>query len=299
VNSNVQSSRLLTHSKFVSIDLTDDDLSPLSFAMLNVLQSLTNDSILIVKNCSEIDLNQIKDKTIFIFTTSRISSLVKKEIRQQPQKLFILGQDQNSNNEENYFHNSEDFIFELADELYRCYMWEVNNDRRSGNTLASTYKNELANQIHKQLKEIHRTSSTNNQSIISTETIIIWLKFNNKNDQIITNTRILFENIVSSFIIFDDCEECFGHLCTDEFNHSVFLIIDDNYKDINLATLQALENIKQIYRYDQSGIRLRLTYDLISHYNQLGDQCQDKKDFHNAKKLFLKARDLCQMINKL
>jgi hypothetical protein len=260
--------------------------------MLKVLQSLTNDSILIVKNCSEINLNQMKDKKLFIFTNSRISSSVKKELQQQPRKLFILGDDQISNEEEKHFNNAEDFIFELADEFYRCYISEMKDD---------IDPSKLTNPIHKQLKEVYRKFSRNNQRSISTETTIIWLKFNNKDDQMITNTQKLFKNIVSSFLIIDDCQECYGHLCTDEFNHSVFLIIDDNYQEKCLATLQTLENIKKMYRYDsikekKNGVRLKLTYDLITHYNQLANQCQNNHYLDIAKDMFLKARNLCDLL---
>lgn len=145
------------------------------------------------------------------------------------------------------------------------------------------------NPIHKQLKEIYRTFSRNNQTSISIKTTIIWFKFNDNNDKIITNTQKLFENLVSSFLIFDDCEECYSHICMDGFNHSVFLIIDDNYQERSIATLQTLNNIKQFYRSNQSGVRFKLTYDLVSHYNQLGNQCEDNKDFENAKKKLFKS----------
>jgi hypothetical protein len=264
--------------------------------MLNVLQSLINDSILTLNNYSDINFDQMKNKTIFIFTNSKIYSSIKKET-QQPTKFFILEEDKNLNDQLGHFNKSEDLIFQLADQLYQCYIWEVDDDQRSGRNSQAIQKKEFANQIHKQLKEVYK----NNPSTISIKTTIIWLKFNDNNDQIIRNTKSLFENIVSSFLIFDDREECFSHICTDEFNHSVFIIIDDNYKDMSIATLPNLNNVKKIYRYDsiketKNGIRLQLTYDLISHYNQLANQCQNNRDSDNAKDMFLKARDLCELI---
>jgi hypothetical protein len=279
--------------------------------MLNVLQSLTKDSILIVNNYSEINFSQMEDKSIFIFTNSKIYSSMKKEIHQKAISVSILDEDGNSTDQLGHYNDSKDFIFQLSDELLECYTREVKDHLRSDEICQATQKKELVNRIPKELKKVHRTFSQNDQTSICTETTIIWLKFNNNNDQIIIETENSFKNIVSSFMIFDDCEECFGHLCTDGLNHSVFLIIDNNYQEKSLATLQTLNNIKKMFRYnqlpstkeikndDQNNVCVRLTFDLIGHYNQLAKQCEENKDSDNAKKMFSKARLLCELLPKL
>ncbi len=157
-----------------------------------------------------------------------------------------------------HFNNSEELIFQLYDEIFKCYTLEINNHKKSGKHSQAAQKEELINQIDKQIKNVHRTFSQNNPSTISTKTTIIWLKFNNVNDEMIIKTKNLFENIVSSFLIFDDPQECYSDvLCTD----SVFLIIDDNYKEMSIATFQTLDNIKQIYRYNQSETKNEILFD--------------------------------------
>jgi hypothetical protein len=116
----------------------------------------------------------------------------------------------------------------------------------------------------------------------------------------IIKTKNLFENIVSSFLIFDDPQECYSDvLCTD----SVFLIIDDNYKEMSIATFQTLDNIKQIYRYNQSEtkneILVRLIYDLIYHYNKLANECENNNDLDNAKDIRSKVCELLELIVRL
>jgi hypothetical protein len=272
--------------------------------MLKALCWLTKDSILMRDNYSEIDFDTMINKTIVIFTSSQIISSMKKQ-HSQLTHYFIFEDNKNEVAQPGRFNNSEDLIFQLADELYRYYKWEANEDSRAGDNHAEKEKEEVANRIHKELKKVHQTFSENPKPPISTITTIVWLKSVHDNDNDTTIIQNRFKNIISSFLIFFDEQECFSYFLTTDYDNFVFLIIDNDYKDISIAGLQQLDKIKQIYRYDQTSsdgngenLSLRLIYDLIYHYNQLGNQFEDRKDSNNAKDMFLKARDLCQLIIK-
>jgi len=272
--------------------------------MLDALRSLTNDSILIHNNYSEIDFDTMINKIIVIFTHSQLMSSMKK-IHSQLTHYFILEDNNNEVDQPRRFNNSEDLIFQLADELYRYYKWEANEDFRSADNDKQKEKEEVANTIHKQLKKVHQIFSENPRPPISTITTLVWLKSHQDNDNDIKKIQNLFKNIVSSFPVFVYEQECYVDVCTTQYDNSVFLIIDNDYQDISVVGFQQLENVKKIYRYDQTSsdgngetLSLKLIYDLIYHYNQLGNEFQDRNDSNNAKDMFLKARDLCELINK-
>jgi hypothetical protein len=231
-------------------------------------------------------------------------------MKQKPRQLtqyFLLEETDNEINQPGRFNNSEDIIFQLADELYRCYKWESNEDSRSGNTDTAQQKEELANQIHSNLKKIHQIFSKNDNESISIITTIVWLKSENTNENNIQQIQNLFENIIPSFSIFNNEHECHNHMVINEYNHSVFLIIDNDYKDISVIGFKQINNVKQIHRYKQlsstkdtiNQFSIKLIHDLIDHYNQLGNQFEDRNDTNNAKDMFLKARHLCQILVKL
>jgi hypothetical protein len=295
----------LRRSQFILIDLSTR-LTPLASAMLDKISFLTNHSILIHHNYSEIDFNTMINKTIVLFTTSQVISSLKKT-HSQLTHYFILKDEKNEVSQRGQFNDSEDLIFQLADELYRYYKWEANEDLRSGDNDAEKEKEEIANRIHKELKKVHQTFSENLKSPISTTTTttIVWLRSLQDNDDDIQKIQNLFEKIIPTFSIFFDSEECFNEVVTILYDYSVFLIIDNDYQDISVVGFQQLQNIKQIYRYDQTSadgnrdsLSSKLIYDLIYHYNQLANEFQDRKDSNNAKDMFLKARDLCDLLTK-
>ncbi|CAF1264502.1 unnamed protein product [Adineta steineri] len=200
-------------------------------------------------------------------------------------------------------------MFQLADELYHYYKLEAIGDIKLGDISLAKEKEEQANQIHKELKEVHQRffrTDTNDKSDIYTITKLIWLQSTyNTNDDMI-KIQNLFENILPSCLIFSDEEECYCHICTTEIDTIIFLIIDTIYKDSSVVGFQQLNNVKKIYFYDQSlprknfdNIYFQLIHDLISHYNKLGNECNAKKDAEKAKDMFIKAQKLCELLIEL
>jgi hypothetical protein len=270
--------------------------------MLNSLCSLTNNSILICDNISDIDFDALINKTILIFASSQIISSITKNLKPLT-KIFILEEDKTKTNERGRFTNSEDLIFQLSDELCDYYKWEATDDSRSGDSSLAKKKEEIANRIHPELKKVQGRFSENedDDKLTTCATALVWLTTMYDNDESITKIQNLFGNIVSSFSIFQDEQECYNYMCTIECDHFAFLIIDDDYQDV--SGFQQFHNIKEIYRYVQSwanrekiAFRLELIHDLISHYNKLAIECNERRYSKNAKDMFLKASYLSKAL---
>jgi hypothetical protein len=277
--------------------------------MLNTLHSLTNGSILIFDNTSDIDFDALSDKTVLLFTSSQAISSMKKKLKQGTQ-LFLLEDDKNEVDHRERFASSEDLIWQLADELYRYYKQEASDDFISGHTLLSKKKEELADQIHNELTHVHKkllNSDTTKKQSIRSKTTLIWLQSNLPDDIIVENVQKLSE-IVSFYLPFTDEKSCYYHVCQNQFDNSVFLIIDTHYKDSVLIRFQKLPNVKHVYRYGQSlsnnmmsitncgDLCFQLTHDLITHYNNVGTECDVRKDPETANDMFLKASELCKLL---
>ena len=287
----------LTHSVFFLIGL------PISFfgysnEMIKVLQSLTKNSIIILDHPSEMDFNSLQHKTIFIFTTNEIHSFMNKRLS-QVNSFFLLGEGQSDKIK--YFDHLKDLLFELSDQLYRCYRWEMEKDLESGEKSLSNQKNELANQIHYQLKKLYRIKGDlflEKKSTISKSTTLIWLKSNNEYHESIGNQ---LETLFTSFRLFSNLNDCYSHILTIENESAVYLIIDDEYKEKDVIGFFQLKHVKQIYRFvpnskNEKKLLLKILHDLIDHYNQLSNQFEEEKDLNSSEEMLNKRRLLCEIL---
>ena len=282
--------------------------------MLNALNSLTNGSILVFDNSTNFSFDNLSNKKIILFSSSQfISSITNKP--EQLVKSFILDEHTDKVQQEERFDNSEDLIFQLADELYRCYKHEASDDSKSGDANLAKEKEEIANRIHSELKKAHQRFSTNvsdhDKSPISTKTALVWLEYESNNEDVGANMQKRFGDILSSISTFKDQEECFCHVCTNEHDNTVFLIIDGDYKDSAVVGLSNLRNVKKIYSCNRTSstnktsvnnhndLYFQLTHDLIAHYNKLGSDFNARKEAEKAKEMFLKAHQLCKIILEL
>ncbi|CAF4278847.1 unnamed protein product [Rotaria sp. Silwood2] len=243
---------------------------------------------------------------------SNILSLTKsEELDRISAKWLAHQEDENKVGQRERFANSEDLIFQLADELYRCYKNEANDASRLGDNSLAKEKEELANQIHSELKKVHQAffaSNADNEPPTCTTTTLVWLKPKPHNDNAMVKVQNHFKDILPLLSAFDDERECYDHVSTSVNNNFIFLIINTHLKDSSVAGFRQLRNVKQIYRYDQLSstedrindnqdkLCSQLTYDLIAHYNKLGINYDDRRDPKNAKDMFLKAQKLCHLI---
>ena len=268
--------------------------------MIEILRSLTHHSIVVLKTPAEIDRNSIENKTIFLFTTNEIYSSMNKRIF-PISSCYLLGEDQSDTNR--HFNNLKDLIFELSDELSHCYLWEMEKDLESGNKLQSDEKKEIAKQIPYQLKKLYRTQPNlfleNRPTNFSTKTTLIWLKHNNQNNQSIQFIRDKLKSIVTSFEIFSNLGDWHLHMLTNEIESSVFLIIDDQYQENDVAAVQQFNNIKHCYRFiskNSETFFLEILHRLIEHFNQLSNHFNERNDSNSSKEMLKKTRQLCETI---
>jgi hypothetical protein len=299
----------LTDVQFVVVDLSTR-LSKLASAMLNALHQLTNGTILIADNGSEIDFQQLPDKTIFLFTSSQFIVSMKTKFKQNS-LMFILESDPNKVDQRERFATGEDLICQLADEMYRCYTKEASKYFGLNDPKMAKEKENLAKQIHNELRKAHQkivTLDNNIQSLVCTRTELVWLKSKSQDDVKVDQLQHDLSEIVSYPQSFDNEYDCQNYICNDRNVFVVFLIIDTHYNQSIITNFEHLNNVKRLYRYGKSpledktiitnpdDLRCRLTYDLIAHYSDLGAQCRAKNNAEQARDMFLKAKKLCDLL---
>ena len=76
-------------------------------------------------------------------------------------ELFILEEDKTKVDHRERFANTEDLIFQLADELCHYYKSEATDDVGSNNPSLAKEKERIANRIHSELQAVHRNLSKN------------------------------------------------------------------------------------------------------------------------------------------
>ena len=119
--------------------------------MLRALISITNNSITIFDNSSVVELNKLSKKTNFVFASRQFADTLK-NIPKRIKAIFTLEDDENKADHYTRFATGEHFIFQLADELYRCYKDEAIECFASSDRKAAKIKEDISNRIHEELK---------------------------------------------------------------------------------------------------------------------------------------------------
>lgn len=272
--------------------------------MLKCLCSLAEKSIIILDNTSSIDFNTLFNKSTLLFLSSEFAAKMGNK-SEQIEAIFILEDDKNKVDHRERFATGEDLIFQLADELCRCYKTEANDYLISDDKSMAEIKEKQANRIHPELKTIHQnyfTDKNTYQQSIDTSTTLIWIKSKFQNDIEINTIQNHFSKVISSFQDFDNQTDCQNYLLEDKTSGAVFLIINSDYEDSIVANFQQLSNVKFVYRLNESVItnydylRFQLAYDLMGYYKKLGTDCKVNNNEKTAKDMFMKAYVLCNIL---
>jgi hypothetical protein len=249
----------------------------------------------------------MSNKTIVLFTTSEVISSMKNK-PEQLTKLRLLEKDEKMIDQKERFGSSEDLIFQLVDDSCRYYTSEAKDDLTFGNTSLAKEKEELVNQIHNEMEKVHKTFSTNNmttQPLVCTSNTLICLKSKLNDDLNMENLQKPLKKFISSYLTFDDEKNCYDHVCRNEVQNCVFLIIHTDYDGSVVTHFEKLPNVKNVYRYGQSSFKnkisitndddlyFKLIHGLIAHYNKLGAAFNARKDSDNAANMYSNARELC------
>jgi hypothetical protein len=248
-----------------------------------------------------------------LFVSSEFATAMESK-PEQTKAIFILEDDNTKVDHRERFATGEDLIFQLTDELYRCYKKEANDYLIVGNTAMAEIQEKQASRIHSELKTAHQNyfaSKNSSTASICTTTTLVWLKSKSKNDTEVREMQNLICKVVSSFQAFASHASCQTYLLDHKTAGTVFLIISTDYEDSIVADLQQLPNVKFVYRYGQPSmknesvisnydyLRFRLIYDLIGHYKELGTNCKTIQDIKTAKDMFMKAHELCNILAEL
>ena len=277
--------------------------------MLDTLRSTTKDSILNFENGSDFDFGKLPKKTTVLFVSSEFAATMTNK-PEQVETIFILEDDKSRVDHRERFATGEDLIFQLADEIFRCYEREARAYSKAGDVLTAKKKEEQANRIHSELKKTHKKVSTDDRTTdepTCTTTRVIWLKSKLQHDIEVEKVKNLFSEVVSSFAVFDSPSDCRKNLFEHEVVENIFLIIDADYEDSVVVDFQQRPNVKVVSRFGQSSpengrvianyydLCSRLTYELLAHYNKLGTEYSARQDPKTAKDMFNKAYKLCQI----
>jgi len=140
--------------------------------MLNRLRSLVKDSIIINDHASFIDLKKLPNKITLFFVSSEFAATMKDK-PEQTEAIFILESDKNQVDHRKQFDTGEDLIFQLADEIYRCYKKEASELLQSGDSSIAKEKEDLANRIHGELKKAYKSVCTGNKAPLNVTTTCV------------------------------------------------------------------------------------------------------------------------------
>ncbi|CAF1076171.1 unnamed protein product [Adineta ricciae] len=154
--------RSITNFQFILIDVTKN-LNEHARAMLNALISMTPAAIRVFDDGLNINFQQLPDQPTFLFVSNAFAGTMDKKAKQF-EGVYILTGDEDRVDHRTRFENSEDLIFQLADEIYRCYIKEADQYLNSGNSLTAEIKKQQANQVHSNVKRAY-TSVCDHQAI--------------------------------------------------------------------------------------------------------------------------------------
>ena len=289
----------LSKFQFLLIDIANR-LDQVSLAMLKALKSMMKESLLICPDTSIIGLVTLSEKTTFLFISSQAAEMIMRQ-NKQIGPMFILENDPKKVDDEMRFGSGLDLLFQLADEIYRCYMKE---------------EREYANQIHVELKRIYNSISKDNppsmeKSIDITTTAIVWLNMNTRQTTTTERLKKWLSMLVSSFVVFDDQITCEQYLIQNKSMGMVFLVINTEQQISFGMDFRELSNMKIIYYYEKASLQsesmitkyndlcFRVISDLATHYNNLGSICSAKHDAKTAKDMFTKTYELYHILANL
>ena len=143
--------------QFILVDVRKH-LIPLASAMLDCLKSLTENSILMVDDISAMTPYQIPNMTTLLFISSEAAVTMEPE-PEHIDAIFILESDKDKADFRQRFDNGEDLIFQLADEIYRCYKEEARALSESGDSSRAKEREDLASRIFTDLKKAYKSVS--------------------------------------------------------------------------------------------------------------------------------------------
>lgn len=297
----------LRRFQFVLIGLSAH-LSDVAGAMLESLRALAKDSIIIFDDSLVIDYDALSRKNTLLFVSSEYMATMKNKL-EHIGEIFMLDSDHSKPGYRDSFPTGEDLIFQLADELYRCYKLEASDLLDSGDTDSAKQKEELADRIHDELKKAYTsTVKEDNSDAISadTTTVIVWLKSKMEDDAEVKKAQDLLDGIAPPFELLHSEIAWQNYLQNTKSCGTLFLITDSDEVNLIPTDLHSSFNVQAVYRYgktssindDDDDLCFELLTDLAIHYNKLGTIHSARENPKTAKDMFMKVSKLYEILAK-
>ncbi|CAF0943635.1 unnamed protein product [Adineta steineri] len=153
----------LSEFQFVVIDIRKRLDAPAS-AMLQSLNALTGNSISIIDDISTVNFDEPPRKTAFLFVSSEFDATMGSEL-EHTEAVFVLEDDIGKVDYEHRFDNGDDLIYQLADEIYRCYQQEAEQYLISGDVKTAEIKRKVSNKIHEELDKAYNSTLKSDSTI--------------------------------------------------------------------------------------------------------------------------------------
>ncbi|CAF1437940.1 unnamed protein product [Adineta steineri] len=167
-----------SHKKYIKTTRKEsqgDDLSEFQFAVINIrkrldapasamlqsLKALTGNSILIIDDISTVDFDELDKKTTFLFVSSEFDVTMERAL-EHTKAIFVLEDDISKVDYQHRFGSGDDLIYQLADEIYRCYQQEAEQCSISGDVKAAEIKRNISNKMHEELDKAYNSVLKNN-----------------------------------------------------------------------------------------------------------------------------------------
>lgn len=281
-------------------------LNKVASSMLKCLCLLEESSIINFDDSSIVDLNELPDRNTLLFTSSEYMTIIK-NIPRRIERIFVLESDQSQADYQNRFATGEDLIFQLADELYRCYKLEADDSSKLGDSVMAEMKKKQADKIHDELGKTYKSvfKSDNVAAVVVTSaTTVMWLKSKSQKNIEMGNLQSSLSQIVSSVQSFDNTIDCHNSLRMNELWGSVFLVIDPDYEDSTKPDFHQFRNVQAVYRCTETltdnddNLAFQLFTGLAIHYQKLGAIYSARQDPKTAKDMFLKVSELYDILAK-
>ena len=124
--------------------------------MLQSLNALTENSIFIFDGISTVNFDGLPKKATILFVSSEFVATMEDE-PEHIEAIFVLEKDISKVDYKKSFDNGEDLIFQLADELYRCYQQEAEKYSILGDFETAEIKRDISNKIHEELGKAYNS----------------------------------------------------------------------------------------------------------------------------------------------
>ncbi|CAF4432505.1 unnamed protein product [Rotaria socialis] len=285
----------LADVQFVVINLSSH-LNDLTSVLLATLFSLASDSIVIYQNETKLDFSQWPNKIILLFTTTQFAATLKNV--PTCVTIYALNSDDCNFEDPYHFATIQDLVDQLSNAIVQKYRLETCRYNQIGEPDKAKEQEMKANRVEHEIKKVYEQMKENSpkKPLHNIALTIIWLRPEVGDME---SLKEVFGEYFSSYHSFFNQHTCHYYIVENEHRNDIFLIMNTSSEQSIANGFRQFSNVKNIYFYGQStnsdektfdtrnDLYYRLTYDLIGHYGELGDNYQENDQLKEARDFFM------------